>query len=763
MRTHSDSFTKYFPGIILMISLFSLFLFISPVDISAQTISKRPSVGLVLSGGGAHGIAHLGVIKVMEEAGLRPDYITGVSMGSIIGGMYSLGYTADSLHKLLKTINWKLILSNHIPENKVVFIEKEHFNNSIVSLPISFSKVMLPSGLIRGQLFENTLSFYTWPAADINDFSKLPIPFMCLGTDIITFKKVALKTGYLADAIRASSSVPSIFTPLKIDSHLLLDGGLIRNFAATEVKEMGADIVIGSYVGFNAHNEEKLQSVSGILEQIAMFRSLDDFEEEKKLVDVLIRPETHKFSIFGFENVDSLVQEGYEAALPYKEYFRKLADSLNCIGPQKPLKNILDKQLYTFDKIEIVGNKIYSDFQILGVLNIKPEEKINKHILTDRIELLYGKAWFDKVKYRIVPRNDSLILVIDCIEKPQAMLYGSVYYDNALQSGLLLKMSVKNLLTRGSVINLKSFIGPYYRVALNAIQFLDRNQEFGLSANFYSDNTLIPMLELRGENGDVTSRNFISGLSINQRLGLNHMMSVSADYENLNLILHYDSDIHLKRLSYNYISATYDYKVNTLDRKYFPDKGTIFNISAGTSKLISGDIVTDSLKVVFKGNNNGEFSFDRFFTFYGNIKHYFSPADRLTFAIGVDALLITDTDSISAQNNFYLLGGVESVNKRSIPMIGFHPNEIPVKKLAGISSEIDMELFDKFHVNIMGSIFTVEGVNSDKGFSLLTGYGAGVGYMSIIGPLRVGIMHGNYNRGKYFNKIKGYISIGYNF
>ena len=203
-------------------------------------------------------------------------------MGSIIGGLYSLGYSADSLQKIFKSINWKVILSNKIPENKVIFLEKTHFSNSAISLPLSFRKVVLPSGLINGQQVENTLSFYAWPAADINDFSKLPIPFLCVATDIINYRKIDLKTGYLPDAIRASFSVPSIFTPFKIDSLLLLDGGLIRNFAASEVREMGADIVIGSYVGFNGYKEDKLQSVSGIMEQIAMFRSLDDFEEAEK-------------------------------------------------------------------------------------------------------------------------------------------------------------------------------------------------------------------------------------------------------------------------------------------------------------------------------------------------------------------------------------------------------------------------------------------------------------------------------------------------
>jgi len=201
------------------------------------------------------------------------------------------------------------------------------------------------------------LSYLAWPAADINDFSKLPIPFLCVATDIIRYKKVDLKTGYLPDAIRASFSVPSIFTPLKIDTLLLLDGGLIRNFAATEARDMGADIIIGSYVGFNGYKADKLMTVGGIMEQIAMFRSLDDFEDEKKLVNVLIKPNTNKLSIFQFDNVDSLIQRGYEAALPYKQYFRKLADSLNKIGPQKPLKYILNKKTYTFSQIEITETK----------------------------------------------------------------------------------------------------------------------------------------------------------------------------------------------------------------------------------------------------------------------------------------------------------------------------------------------------------------------------------------------------------------------
>ena len=751
------------PEMALIYCFCILIAFTAGSELNGQEKAKRPTVGLALSGGGAHGITHLGVIKVMEEAGLRPDYITGVSMGSIIGGLYSLGYSADSLYKILKKADLELLLSNKIPENKAIFLEKYHFNNSILSLPLSQKRVKFPSGLINGQQIENMLSYYSWPAADITDFSRLPIPFMCLATDIINFRKIDLKKGYLPDAMRASSAVPSIFTPLKIDSLLLVDGGLTRNFAPAEVKEMGADIVIGSYCGFQPLPEQEFQTVSGIIKQISMFRSLEDFESQKKMTDILIKPETKGFPIYDFRNVDSLIARGYKAALPYKEVFRKLADSLNSIGVQKPLDNILDKQTYIFNKIEINGNKTYPDYQIKGVLDIQPGEKTDKNLLSEKMELLYGKAWFEKVKYRIVPRNDSLILVIDCIEQPRAMLYGSVHYDNSLLAGIILNLSLKNFLTPESVITIKSYIAQYYRFDINFIQFLDRNQKYGLSLNFFSDNTLLPLMQLRDEKDDAVSRNFVPGVSLIRRIGLNHMMGLSFDFENADLIPHYTSDDHIKRLSFNYFSEYFDYQINTLNEKHFPDRGAVMKITIGTSKMISGSIRSDSLKTVSKESMKSDIPFDRFFTISGRVKQYFSSSGKLTFSVGGNFLLITNSDSVSAQNNNYFLGGIESVGGRSIAMTGFHSNEIAVKKLAGLNGGIDFELFENFHLNAMADICAIQEKNRSKGYSLLSGYGIGVGYMSIIGPIKIGIMQGNYSREEYFNKTKGYFSLGFNF
>jgi len=762
MKSYAGFFLKAILIRFVKISFLCLLLNLYHESLTGQDTQSRPRIGLALSGGGAHGIAHLGVIKVMEEAGLRPDCISGVSMGSIIGGMYSLGYTSDTLLSILKGMDWASALSNRIPENKVIFLEKELINNSILSLPLSKKKIVLPSGLINGQVIENMLSYYAWPAADINDFSKLPIPFTCMAADIITFRKVEQTSGYLPDAIRASFSVPSIFTPLKRDSLLLLDGGLIRNFAASELINMGAEVIIGSYVGFEAYNEEDLKSVGGIIKQIAMFRSLEDFNEQRKYVDFLVMPRVNDLPVTGFENVDTLFMRGYNAALPHKEYFRKLADSLNRIAVQEPLNNIMGKETYAFDRIEVSGNKNYSDMQILGVLDIKPRKVVDREMLKNSIELLYGKAWFDKVKYSIVPKPDSLILVIDCIEKPDAMLYGSVHYDNYLLFGLKVGISLKNIPTQKSVININSLIADFYRFKTDFLQYIDNNQKFSLTASVYADKTLIPMMELEGDRGEVKSRYFIPGLSVSKRIGLNNMMSFNLSYEDMELIANYNSDAAIQSISNNYLTAAYDYQINSLDKKHFPDNGTVFSISAGTSRLTSANIKTDTSKVVFR-NGHDQFEPDRFYTLRGSIMHYFSRGRKLTFGFGGDALFVTGSDPVSEKQNFYFLGGLESLNRRSIAMTGFHANEILIRKAAGFRSDLDFELLKDLHVNIMADLFAVEEVESSEAFTLRTGIGLGAGYMSAIGPMRIGIMYGNHKQGDYFNSLKGFISIGYRF
>ncbi len=757
-------FRSTLPGTTTLIMIWIIFLSFTCHRVSGQyTPGARPKVGLALSGGGSLGMAHVGVLKVIEEAGLRPDYITGVSMGSIVGSLYSIGYSPDTMQLLFRTADWNLILSNNVPENKVIFTEKKYFNNSILALPILSRKVKLPSGLINGQQIEKSLSHFTWPAADIDDFSKLPIPFLCIGTDLVSTGKVVLRNGYLADAVRASMAVPSIFTPMKIDSAVIIDGGFVRNIAVSELREMGADIVIGSYTGFHRYNEQELESVTGVIKQLSFFNSINDYSRQKKLIDILIEPDVKDFSSTVFTNSDSIINRGYIAALPFREKFRRLADSLNKLEPQKPVESLLKKTEYEFDRIEVTGNELIPDNQILGVLDIYPGQIIKSEMLGEKIDLLYGRSWFDKVKYRIVPGNDSLKLVIECQEKPQAMLYGSIHYDNNLMAGILLNLSVKNLLDTRSLIDMDAFIGQYYRFRLNATQFIDRNQTFGLTASFYTDNTAIPVMQLLDETGEFTLRTTNGGIGINKRSGLNHFMSLSLNLENASFSPDFIADEPLKRVTFNSLNAGFQNQLNTVDTKHFPNSGTVFQLSLNLSRLLSARTVRDNERNKYTPGQPAGFMFRRLWSAGASVRQYVSSGRKTTFTIGADAMLTYTSDSTTSPHTHYFAGGFESPFSKSIPLTGFHPGEIQVSQFASIRFDTDWEIHKDLHLGFLTSFALAREPASKEDYTVLGGYGFGLGYMSVIGPSRIGLMHGFSSTDRWLSGLKGFISIGFNF
>lgn len=733
------------------------------VAISAQVSPVRPKVGIALSGGGSHGIAHIGILKVMEEAGLYPDLITGVSMGSVIGSHYALGYSPDSLQIALRSIDWNIMLSDKIPENKVIFQEKRYFFNSLISLPLGGGSFNLPSGLINGQQIDNMLNYYLWPAADIDDFSKLPIPFLCLGTDILSARKIVLDKGYLPKAVRGSMAIPSVFTPVWIGPNLIVDGGVVRNIAVSELKEMGADIIIGSYVGFHPKPEERMESVTNIMKQVAMFTSHHDYESEKRFVDILIEPDVNDISSFAFDNVDTLVARGYRAALPFKEEFARIADSLERFGTRPEPESILWKQIYIFNDIEVEGNVRTPKEKILGILDIEPGKVVTKERLNESIELLYGKALFDKITYRIQPRNDDLILVIECIEKSPNTVYASLHYDNALSSGMLLSLVFRNILSSGLTVNLDSYLGQYHKVNLNAQLFLDRNEKFAIGANFSSETTRMLQVSLNDETGAMIGRDLISGLSLKKRIGLNHMMSLEGDVKSMSISTDYISPSNLRRLRYNYLSLSYNYQANTLDNQHFPQSGTVLNFSGGISRLYSGIIRTDTSRVVIGSEDVSDFNFDRFFTLHGELRSYFSTGPKLTLCLKAAALFISETNPAIAGNNFFLLGGIEKVSRRSVPVTGFHPLQIPVKRAAGAGLDANLTLLKDFYLSCHSDFFIIQEPGSGNDLSMLGGYGIGLGYMSIAGPMKIGVMHGIYNKEFFYPPVKGYLSIGFRF
>lgn len=340
------------------------------------------------------------------------------------------------------------------------------------------------------------------------------------------------------------------------------------------------------------------------------------------------------------------------------------------------------------------------------------------------------------------------------------MLYGSVHYDNSLQSGLILGITAKNLLTH-SVIDINSFIGKYYRVRAGILQYIGSNQKLAVSMNFIADNTLFPWLQINDGTGNTYSRSNAGEIGINNYIGLNNVIALTGSYSQTNLKPDYISVSGIRNYRYDFLDSYLTFSRNNLNTRYFPDKGLVLNISGGISALQYASLQTDTSRIVV--SDNSSFRAEHYFTIHAGIKQYIRSGSKITFSIGGDVLYISDSDSISSQNNFYLLGGIQPDTRRSIPMAGFHPNEIKTRRMAIIRAEMNFEFIRDLHLNLMADLAAMEDNFFPYEPVLLSGYGLGLGYNSIIGPVKAGVMYGAYSDEKHFSRLKAYLSVGYNF
>ena len=228
---------------IFYLILFSTCILIN--TIASPIENTRKKVGLVLSGGGAKGMAHIGALKVIEEAGIPIDYVVGTSMGSIIGGLYAIGYTPEQMDSLVRKQDWQFLLSDRTPRKEKNLSEREADEKYVISVPFSKDAIKeVTGGLIKGQNIDNLFSELTFGYHDSIEFSKLPIPFACVSENIVNGNEYVFHEGILATAMRASMAIPGVFTPVRLDNMVLIDGGVVNNFPVNIAKQMGADEVI---------------------------------------------------------------------------------------------------------------------------------------------------------------------------------------------------------------------------------------------------------------------------------------------------------------------------------------------------------------------------------------------------------------------------------------------------------------------------------------------------------------------------------------
>jgi NTE family protein len=459
-KSESNACLSEKKALIQKLLIFSILIGFQNFSIAQPSDTIKPKIGLVLSGGGAKGLAHIGVLKILEKHKIPVHYVTGTSMGSIIGALYSIGYSADKIEEIALSMNWDEIFNGSTPRKLISIEEKDIEGKFILEIPVDKGKPVIPTGLISSQKLEMELANITWSVHGMNNFSKFRIPFACVATDIETGEAVVFNKGYLPDVLRASMAIPSVFTAVEIDGRLLVDGGLVRNFPVSDAKKMGADIIIGVDVTAPLYKKEELNSMLKILEQAASFPNEKTNELEKELVDLYIKPDISGYDASSFGASEILIKIGEKAAISLEKELMELKhkyfnepDSVEKVINPPSLHSIFINQV-RFDGLSNVSlNLVRSKF------NIKDSAWVTLKEIEKWIAVLYGSRYFEKVGYRIEQTDKKTDLVVRLVEQPFSIYKVGLNYNNVFNASLLLNASWRNLLGDGSRLVISSKLG----------------------------------------------------------------------------------------------------------------------------------------------------------------------------------------------------------------------------------------------------------------------------------------------------------------
>ena len=312
---------KTLPLVSCLLPLFFILFSLSSLSQEA----KKQKIGLVLSGGGAKGFAHIGVLKEIEKAGIKIDYIGGSSMGAIIGGLYASGYSASQLDSIFEDTDFDALIQDFVPRNNRTFYEKRNDEMYAISLPFQKFKISVPKGFSKGLYNYNLLSKLTHNVRHVEDFSQLKIPFLCIATNVETGEGKVFKGGSLPQVLSASGAFPSLFSPVEIDGQFYIDGGIADNYPVEEVRKMGADIIIGVDVQDDLKKVDDIKGVTGVLAQISNYQMLQNMKGKKEKTDIYIKPDIENFSIMSFGQGSEIIKKGVQAA-------ELVRDKLNSLG-----------------------------------------------------------------------------------------------------------------------------------------------------------------------------------------------------------------------------------------------------------------------------------------------------------------------------------------------------------------------------------------------------------------------------------------------
>lgn len=428
-------------------------------------IPKNPRIGLSLSGGGAKGFTHVGVLKVLDSLGVKIDYISGTSMGAIVGGLYAAGYTGKDIEKVVMDTDFYSLITDPKPRQETSFFSKS-VDKYLLTVPLRNGKVSLPSSISTGQRNVYLLKELLKNVSNIDDFSKLPIPFMCVATNIESGRMQIFEKGDLVSSILASSAFPSLLEPVKIGDSIYVDGAMSVNFPSKPLKDKGIDIVIGVDLNQPLAKRENLNSVISIMNQVIDFGIKKETINQYKYTDINIKPDLTGMTATSYDDKRKILDSGYVEAQKYVDILDKL--------PKRNFERIrvsinpIYSSVYKIDSLVVENGRIYKSNYIRGKMGLKLPSMQTYGSVNKMIDKLYATNNYKFINYDIVQENNSSYLKLYVTEDESRHFFKfGLHYDEVFKTGLLLNYSAKRLLFRNSNLSLDVVIGDNPRYYFN--------------------------------------------------------------------------------------------------------------------------------------------------------------------------------------------------------------------------------------------------------------------------------------------------------
>jgi len=730
------------------------------VPIHAQESDKQhdcPKVGLVLSGGGAKGAAHIGVLKFMEEIGIPVSYVSGTSMGSIIGGLYALGYSAQEMEELISGIDWPLYITGKVERRNLSQRRRKVSDELLLNIPYGkytrrdeMSMSAMPLGAVEGDNLLNLFNCLSVGFQDSMCFDSMPIPYACVATDLMTGKPKVLRGGEFGKAIRTSMSIPIFFTPVQWGDHLMADGGIVNNLPVDVCKEMGADIIIGLEVASEmASDPDDLRSVGRQLQQYLSIVTNRGLEEHRNQCRIYINPDVSGTNTLSFnaEAIAELVRRGYEAAKAREEDFLKLKAEL-CDNPRerKPKRHartLHPADTLIIDNIEFEGMDERENQYIEKVVNDFYDKPVTLRDIEEMVHVMQGSGMYQSVNFKMIPTGKERHYEMSMAVKPELPYRMGVglRYDSEESANLLLHASWNALKLNGW--NARVDLGLKYNLWIDAhVGWLVMGLgDIGLDARthravFRCNNRAIASMNM-------VERKFRLGVTTVHIPQLEMSFGISQDLNS------HEADDG-SSTTYGFATGLYfKTHTDTKNAAAFATDGFVLDIEANarqeSKELFTGNLITD---------------------FGLSIEGYISPNSRLTFIPGFFSRVMFGYDNTELWYN-NLAGGTMRGRylTHQLPFVGM-VNTIELGPAAFVYAfQTRYRIFEKTYLSLHASMLAhsnrleMERITRDGYVAThYLGLAASIGYSSLLGPISLMVGTNSFD-----HSVHGYLTIGFDF